>query len=117
MNQNERFEDELGRRLRDSEAGLDARTAAHLRVTRREAIQTADAPGRSFTPVWATAFSAITVAVILSVAMQSGPGEAPPAETDTAADTEIYENLELLEFYENLEFYEWLAAQDVAGSA
>ena len=115
---NDRFETELRQQLRDSEAGLDTRTAARLQAARREAVQDAAAPGRSFTPVWATAFSAVTVAVIVGVAMQSGPTEPQPAVNDTAeADIELYENLELLEFYENLEFYEWLAADDAAGTA
>lgn len=112
------FEDELRQQLRDSEAGLDTRTAARLRAARREAMQEQAAPGRSFTPVWATAFSALTVAVIIGLAMQSGPSEQQPSAPESAeADIELYENLELLEFYENLEFYEWLAAEDAAGTA
>ncbi|MEE4186205.1 MAG: hypothetical protein V2J12_10585 [Gammaproteobacteria bacterium] len=119
MNPNDPLADDLRRRLRDSEAQLDSRTAARLRAARRAALQSAAAgPGRNFTPLWATACSAVAVAVIAGVVLQSAPSDPETAVQDTAdADTELYENLEMLEFYENLEFYEWLAAQDAAGPA
>jgi hypothetical protein len=115
----ERFTDNLQRQLRDSEAQLDSRTAAKLRAARRTALQSAAAaPGRNFTPLWATACSVVAVAVIAGVVLQSAPSDPETALQDTSdADMELYETLEMLEFYENLEFYEWLAAQDAAGPA
>ena len=109
---NDKFENNLQQKLRDSEDSLDAPTAARLHAARNRALEAASSTGNSLwnhnpwlrigIPVTATA-CAIVAAVFVALPLQQ-PGQQADeiAVADTSNSDPVIEEQSLLEFEASL---------------